>query len=219
MVPIAIEVITGELTGKPSPVPNLKERSIPYYGVKEAVFPFNMFPEVDPVLGPEMRSTGEVLGISDNFGEAFFKAEEATQTVLPLEGKALVSVNDRDKTEVLEAVRDLAEAGFTFVATGKTYELIKAAGFTVEKIDKLGEGRPNVEDIIINKQVQLIINTPAGKKAGNDGSYIRKSAIREHVPYITTMAAAKAAAKGILAVKRGQTSEVRSLQELHASIR
>ena len=219
MVPIATEIITKEITGRPSPIHDLKERDIPYYGVKEAVFPFNMFPEVDPVLGPEMRSTGEVLGISDNFGEAFFKAEEATQTVLPLEGKALVSVNDRDKTEVLEAVRDLAEAGFTFVATGKTYELIKAAGFTVEKIDKLGEGRPNVEDIIINKQVQLIINTPAGKKAGNDGSYIRKSAIREHVPYITTMAAAKAAAKGILAVKRGQTSEVRSLQELHASIR
>nr|MCR4992253.1 carbamoyl-phosphate synthase large subunit [Lachnospiraceae bacterium] len=219
MVPIATEIITKEITGRPSPIHDLKERDIPYYGVKEAVFPFNMFPEVDPVLGPEMRSTGEVLGISDNFGEAFFKAEEATQTVLPLEGKALVSVNDRDKTEVLEAVRDLAEAGFTFVATGKTYELIKAAGFTVEKIDKLGEGRPNVEDIIINKQVQLIINTPAGKKAGNDGSYIRKSAIREHVPYITTMAAAKAAAKGILAVKRGQTSDVRSLQELHASIR
>ncbi len=219
MVPIATEIITKEITGRPSPIHDLKERDIPYYGVKEAVFPFNMFPEVDPVLGPEMRSTGEVLGISDNFGEAFFKAEEATQTVLPTEGKALVSVNDRDKTEVLEAVRDLAEAGFTFVATGRTYELIKAAGFTVEKIDKLGEGRPNVEDIIINKQVQLIINTPAGKKAGNDGSYIRKSAIREHVPYITTMAAAKAAAKGILAVKRGQTSPIRSLQELHASIR
>ncbi|MBR4345074.1 MAG: carbamoyl-phosphate synthase large subunit [Lachnospiraceae bacterium] len=219
MVPIATEIITKEITGRPSPIHDLKERDIPYYGVKEAVFPFNMFPEVDPVLGPEMRSTGEVLGISDNFGEAFFKAEEATQTVLPTEGKALVSVNDRDKTEVLEAVRDLAEAGFTFIATGRTYELIKAAGFNVEKIDKLGEGRPNVEDIIINKQVQLIINTPAGKKAGNDGSYIRKSAIREHVPYITTMAAAKAAAKGILAVKRGQTSPIRSIQELHASIK
>ena len=219
MVPIATEIITKEITGRPSPIHDLKERDIPYYGVKEAVFPFNMFPEVDPVLGPEMRSTGEVLGISDNFGEAFFKAEEATQTVLPTEGKALVSVNDRDKTEVLEAVRDLAEAGFTFVATGKTYELIKAAGFTVEKIDKLGEGRPNVEDIIINKQVQLIINTPESKKGRNDGSYIRKSAIREHVPYITTMAAAKAAAKGILAVKSGQTSPIRSLQELHASIR
>ena len=219
MVPIATEIITKEITGRPSPIHDLKERDIPYYGVKEAVFPFNMFPEVDPVLGPEMRSTGEVLGISDNFGEAFFKAEEATQTVLPLEGKALISVNDRDKTEVLEAVRDLAEAGFTFVATGKTYELIKAAGFTAERIDKLGEGRPNVEDIIINKQVQLIINTPESKKGRNDGSYIRKSAIREHVPYITTMAAAKAADKGILAVKHGQTSEVRSLQELHASIK
>ncbi len=219
MVPIATEIITKELTGRPSPIHDLKERDIPYYGVKEAVFPFNMFPEVDPVLGPEMRSTGEVLGISDNFGEAFFKAEEATQTVLPLEGKALISVNDRDKTEVLEAVRDLAEAGFTFVATGRTYQLIKAAGFEVEQVFKLDEGRPNVQDAILNKQVQLIINTPAGKKAGSDGSFIRKSAIRERIPYITTMAAAKAAAKGILAVKRGETCEVKSVQELHAMIK
>ena len=219
MVPIATEIITKEITGRPSPIHDLKERDIPYYGVKEAVFPFNMFPEVDPVLGPEMRSTGEVLGISDNFGEAFFKAEEATQTVLPTSGKVLISVNDRDKTEVLEAVRDFAEAGFEFVATGRTYELIKAAGFKVELVHKLNEGRPNVQDAILNKQVQLIINTPAGKKAGSDGSFIRKSAIRERIPYITTMAAAKAAAKGILAVKRGETSEVRSIQELHASIR
>jgi len=219
MVPIATEIITKEITGRPSPVANLKEREIPYYGVKEAVFPFNMFPEVDPVLGPEMRSTGEVLGISDNFGEAFFKAEEATQTVLPTAGKVLVSVNDRDKTEVLEAVRDFADAGFEFVATGRTYELIKAAGFKVEKIHKLDEGRPNVQDAILNKSVQLIINTPAGAKAGSDGSYIRKSAIRERIPYITTMAAAKAAAKGILAVKRGASSDIRSLQELHASIK
>ena len=202
MVPIATEIITQELTGKPSPIKDLKERDIPYYGVKEAVFPFNMFPEVDPILGPEMRSTGEVLGISKNFGEAFFKAQEATQTLLPLEGTALISVNDRDKTEVLEVVRDLAEAGFE-----------------VSEIYKLGAGRPNVEDVIINKKVQLIINTPAGQRGATDGSFIRKSAIREKIPYITTMAAAKAAAKGILSIKRGQISDIHSLQELHAMIK
>ena len=219
MVPIATEIITEELTGRPSPIANLKERELPYFGVKEAVFPFNMFPEVDPVLGPEMRSTGEVLGISKNFGEAFFKAQEATQTVLPLEGTALVSVNDRDKTEVLEVIRDLAEAGFKFVATGRTSDLINAAGFKCEKVAKLNEGRPDVKDLIINKQVQLIINTPIGKQGNADDSYIRKSAIREKIPYITTIAAAKAAAKGILSVKRGETSELHSLQELHSMIK
>ena len=219
MVPIATEIITRELTGRPSPIPELKEKNIPYYGVKEAVFPFNMFPEVDPILGPEMRSTGEVLGISDNFGEAYIKGQEATKTELPLEGTALISVCDRDKTEVLEVVRDLSEAGFKFVATGRTYELIKAAGFDVSQVYKLNAGRPNVSDVIINREVQLIINTPAGKRGATDGSFIRKSAIREKIPYLTTMAAAKAAAKGILAIKRGQVSELKSLQELHAMIK
>ncbi|MCR5768593.1 MAG: carbamoyl-phosphate synthase large subunit [Lachnospiraceae bacterium] len=219
MVPIATEIITRELTGRPSPVPELKERNIPYYGVKEAVFPFNMFPEVDPILGPEMRSTGEVLGISDNFGEAYIKAWEATKTELPLEGTALISVCDRDKTEVLEVVRDLADAGFKFVATGRTYELIKAAGFEVSQVYKLNAGRPNVSDVIINREVSLIINTPAGKRGATDGSFIRKSAIREKIPYLTTMAAAKAAAKGILAIKNGHISPLKSLQELHAMIK
>ncbi|MCR5330448.1 MAG: carbamoyl-phosphate synthase large subunit [Lachnospiraceae bacterium] len=219
MVPIATEIITRELTGRPSPVPELKERDIPYYGVKEAVFPFNMFPEVDPILGPEMRSTGEVLGISDNFGEAYIKAWEATKTELPLEGTALISVCDRDKTEVLEVVRDLADAGFKFVATGRTYELIKAAGFEVSQVYKLNAGRPNVSDVIINREVSLIINTPAGKRGATDGSFIRKSAIREKIPYLTTMAAAKAAAKGILAIKNGHISELKSLQELHSMIK
>ena len=219
MVPIATDIITRELTGRPSPIPELKERDIPYYGVKEAVFPFNMFPEVDPILGPEMRSTGEVLGIADNFGEAYIKAWDATKTELPVGGTALISVCDRDKTEVLEVVRDLAEAGFKFVATGRTYELIKAAGFDVSQVYKLNAGRPNVSDVIINREVSLIINTPAGKRGTTDGSFIRKSAIREKIPYLTTMAAAKAAAKGILAIKRGQVSPIKSLQELHASIK
>ena len=219
MVPLATEIATRELTGRPSPIKGLKQSVIPYHGVKEAVFPFKMFPEVDPVLGPEMRSTGEVLGISESFGEAFFKAQEATQTCLPLEGTALVSVNDNDKPELLDVVKILADAGFDFVATGRTYELIKNAGFTVKKAAKMYEGRPDVSDFIINREVSLVINTPIGKKGTEDDSYIRKAAIRAKVPYITTMAAAKATALGIKAVKNGEVSEVKSLQELHASIR
>ncbi|MBO4824752.1 MAG: carbamoyl-phosphate synthase large subunit [Lachnospiraceae bacterium] len=219
MVPIATEIVTREITGRPSPVPALTKKHIPYHGVKEAVFPFNMFPEVDPVLGPEMRSTGEVLGISENFGEAFFKAQEATQTSLPLEGTALVSVNDNDKPELLEVIKPLAECGFKFVATGRTYELIENAGYDVKKVCKMYEGRPDVADYIINREVQLVINTPIGKKSAQDDSYIRKAAIRAKVPYITTMAAAKATAEGIKAVKSGAHSAVKSLQELHASIK
>jgi len=219
MVPIATEIATRELTGKASPVPSLKKGNIPYHGVKEAVFPFNMFPEVDPVLGPEMRSTGEVLGISESFGEAFFKAQEATQTMLPLSGTALVSVSDNDKPELPEVVKLLAEAGFDFVATGRTYELIKNEGYNVKKAAKIYEGRPDVSDFIINKEVSLVINTPIGKKGEHDDSYIRKAAIRAKVPYITTMAAAKAAALGIKAIKSGEVSSLKSLQELHASIK
>ena len=111
MVPLAIDIVTSELTGRPSPVPALKEQNIPYYGVKEAVFPFNMFPEVDPLLGPEMRSTGEVLGLSKSFGEAFYKAQEATQTKLPLEGTVLISVSNRDKPEVVEVAADFCKSG------------------------------------------------------------------------------------------------------------
>ena len=218
MVPLATEIATYEMMGKETPLTGVKNKSIPYYGVKEAVFPFNMFPEVDPVLGPEMHSTGEVLGISENFGEAYFKAEEATQTVLPLNGTALVSVSDRDKFELLEVIKLLAEEGFEFVATSGTYETIKNGGFKVSKIAKMFEGRPNVTDIIINKNVSLVINTPSGKKGRNEGAYIRKAAIRAKVPYITTIAAAKATALGIKAVKEGHISKVKSLQELHALI-
>ncbi len=219
MVPYATEIATRELTGRPSPVATLEKKTIPYHGVKEAVFPFNMFPEVDPILGPEMRSTGEVLGISESFGEAFYKAQEATQTCLPTAGTALISVNDNDKPELLEVVEPLAKAGFDFVATGRTYEIIKNAGYEVKKAHKIYEGRPDVSDFIINKEVQLVVNTPIGKKSEHDDSYIRKAAIRAKIPYITTMAAAKAAAVGILAVKNGEVSDVKSLQELHASIK
>ena len=219
MVPLATEIAVCDIIGKTTPLEQVKKTFIPYYGVKEAVFPFNMFPEVDPILGPEMRSTGEVLGISENFGEAYYKAEEATQTVLPLDGVVLVSVSDRDKIELIDVIKNLSDVGFKFVATSGTYELIKNSGFSVKRVAKMSEGRPNVTDIIINKEVTLIINTPTGKKGRNAGSNIRKAAIRAKIPYITTMAAAKVAALGIKAVKEGHISKVKSLQEIHKLIK
>ena len=218
MVPIATDIITSELTGRPSPVPSLTSRTIPYYGVKEAAFPFNVFPEVDPVLGPEMRSTGEVLGISEVAGEAFYKAEEAARMLLPLEGTVLISVNDKDKPELVEVARGFAEAGFNIVATGRTFEMICAAGIPAKFILKNYEGRPNILDAITNDGIQLIVNTPAGKNAFFDDSYLRKEAIRNRIPYITTMTAAKAAAEGIVQMKAHGYGGIKSLQEWHEDI-
>ena len=219
MVPLATDIITGELTGRPSPVPALGDRVIPYYGVKEAVFPFNMFPEVDPVLGPEMRSTGEVLGLAETTGEAFFKAEEGAKSNLPLKGTALISVNEQDKPEVPEVAQSLYEDGFRIFATGKTWRIINDAGIPCVKVKKLYEGRPNILDYITNGEIQLIVNSPAGKDSVHDDSYLRKAAIKHKVTYITTMAAAKAAAEGIAQIKRRGVGEVRSLQEWHAMIK
>ena len=219
MVPLATDIITSEITGRPSPVPELQEQDIPYYGVKEAVFPFNMFPEVDPILGPEMRSTGEVLGLSKYYGEAFYKAQEATQTKLPLSGKVLISVNSKDKPEVVEIAKLFDEAGFEIVATGSTYDTIVAAGLKAEKIKKLYEGRPNILDMITNGELALIVNTPIGKSSAHDDSYLRMAAIKNKIPYVTTIAAARATAKGINYVKKNGNADVMSLQELHKSIK
>lgn len=218
MVPIATDIITSELTGRPSPVPALKEQNIPYYGVKEAVFPFNMFPEVDPILGPEMRSTGEVLGLSTYYGEAFYKAQEATQTKLPLKGTVLISVNRKDKPEVTEIAKLFDEAGFKILATGNTYEIITEAGIPATLIKKLHEGRPNILDAITNGEIDLIVNSPVGKDSVHDDSYLRKAAIKAKVPYMTTIAAARATAKGILYVQQHGNGEVKSLQEIHREI-
>lgn len=218
MVPIATDIITSELTGRPSPVPSLKEQVIPYYGVKEAVFPFNMFQEVDPVLGPEMRSTGEVLGLSPSYGEAFFKAQEATQSKLPLGGTVLISVNRKDKAEVVEVAKKFADNGFKIVATEGTCELIRSAGIEAERVLKLTEGRPNILDLITNNKIQLIINSPVGKDSVNDDSYLRKAAIKAKVPYMTTIAAAKATASGIHHVLKHGDEDVKSLQKLHSEI-
>ena len=208
MVPLAIDIVTSELTGRKSPVPELKEQDIPYYGGKEAVFPFNMFQEVDPVLGPEMRSTGEVLGLSRFYGEAFFKAQEATQTKLPLEG-----------TEVVDLARDFADTGFKILASKHTGKLIQDAGIEVEIVNKLQEGRPNILDLITIGKIDLIVNTPIGKDRNVDDSYLRKAAIKKKVPYMTTMAAAKATVSGIQSLKKPGCGEVKSLQELHSEIK
>ena len=217
MVPLATEIITDEFTGKESPLKGLRDRVIPHYGVKEAVFPFNMFPEVDPLLGPEMRSTGEVLGIADTAGEAYFKAQEATKSPLPTEGTVLITVNDKDKAEAVEAAADFVKAGFRLLATRGTAALLRANGIPVEEVHKINEGRPDCYDLITNGKVQLVVNTPIGSGNGPDDSYIRKACIKSRVPYLTTIAAALASAKGILEVGKGST-EVISLQERHSRI-
>ncbi len=219
MVPLATDIITGKLTGRPSPVPALKEQHIPYYGVKEAVFPFNMFPEVDPILGPEMRSTGEVLGLAETVGEAYFKAQEGAKAELPLKGTVLLSISDADKAEAVAVAKAFHEDGFKVIATEGTAKLIEEAGIPVERVNKIYEGQPNIEDLIINGKIQLIVNTPAGKTAAHDDSYLRKGAIKHRVTYITTMVAAKAAAEGISQMNKHGNSEVLSLQEWHALIK
>ena len=219
MVKIATDIVTLDLTGRKSPVPELKEKKIPHVGVKEAVFPFNMFPEVDPILGPEMRSTGEVLGIASSYGAALYKAEEAAKTILPTEGKVLISVSDLDKPQVVELAQGYYDAGFTIVATSNTYNLIKENGIPAEKIKKIYEGRPNISDALTNGELAMIINTPNGKQSAHDDSYIRKSAIKMKIPYVTNIAAAKASLEGIMEMKIHGSHEVKSLQEYHKAIK
>ncbi|MBR6452234.1 MAG: carbamoyl phosphate synthase large subunit, partial [Lachnospiraceae bacterium] len=217
MVPLATEVITAQLTGKESPIPALRPQKFNHCGVKEAVFPFNMFQEVDPLLGPEMRSTGEVLGMASDFGEAFFKAQEATQTKLPLSGTVLISVNDNDKKDLVEVAKGFYDCGFDLIATGGTCDMIVEAGIPCQKIFKLQQGRPNVLDAITNHEVSIVINTPDDKKGAMDDSYIRKGVIKARIPYVSTMAAAKASIEGIRAMKETKGS-VKSLQQFHAEI-
>jgi carbamoyl-phosphate synthase large subunit len=213
MARIAVQVMLGiRLTDL-----GLSRRPLPHFGVKEAVFPFAMFPEVDPVLGPEMRSTGEVLGMAHNYGLAFYKAQEAANAQLPLEGTVLFTIADHDKHAVLEAARCFAEIGFTLRATAGTSQFLASHGIPATPVKKLHEGRPNLVDAIKNGEIQLLVNTPAGRQKTHDDSYIRKAAIGQKVPYITTAAAAIAAAKGIAARRQGQAA-IRSLQEYHRDL-
>jgi carbamoyl-phosphate synthase large subunit len=197
---------------------NLKPRSIPYFGVKEAVFPFNMFPEVDPLLGPEMRSTGEVLGLAENFGLAFFKAQEAAQQTLPAQGTVLITVNPNDKGAVLEIAREFQALGFRIRATRGTHQFFAQQGVKSEMIRKMHEGRPHIVDAIKNGEIHLVINTPSGKLSAEDDSYIRKAAIKYRIPYITTIAAAASSVKGIRAFRSGH-GRAKPLQKYHSEIR
>lgn len=215
-IPMA-RIATQVMLGKKLSSLNLHPKTIKHFGVKEAVFPFNMFPEVDPLLGPEMRSTGEVLGIADSFGLAYYKAEEAAQQTLPSEGTVLITVSRKDRPAVLEVAQEFYKLGFRIKATNGTHRFLAEHGIESEHILKYHEGRPNIVDAIMNKEIDLIINTPSGKLSKEDDSYIRKAAIKYKVPYITTLAAALAAAKGIAAARKGKGG-VRSLQSYHQAI-
>jgi carbamoyl-phosphate synthase large subunit len=195
---------------------DIRPRKIPYFGVKEAVFPFNMYPEVDPVLGPEMRSTGEVLGLADSFGLAFFKAQEAASPPLPTRGTVLLSIAEKNN-QVAEIGAAFQALGFRIRATEGTQRFLAEHGVVAGRIHKLGEGRPNIVDEIVNKNIHLVINTPIGRRSQMDDSYIRKAAIQYKVPYITTLAAASAAAKGIAASQKGYGG-VKPLQAYHQEI-
>ena len=210
-------IATQVMVGKRLADLDLKRQSIPHFGVKEAVFPFNMFPEVDPLLGPEMRSTGEVLGMADSFGLAFYKAQEGAQQVLPSEGSVLITVSEKDRPAVLEVAREFDNLGFKIKSTIGTHTFLSEHDIQSELILKMHEGRPNIVDGIKNEEIHLVINTPSGKLSKYDDSYIRKAAIKYKVPHITTLAAALAAARGIAAYRQGKDS-VRSLQEYHAGI-
>jgi carbamoyl-phosphate synthase large subunit len=208
-------VATQIMLGKKIADLNLRHKKIPHFGVKEAVFPFNMFQEVDPLLGPEMRSTGEVLGLADSYGLAFFKAQEATQQPLPSEGTVLITVADPDKISIADTAKEFDKIGFRILATEGTHKYLSEKGIKSEQILKVYEGRPNIVDAIKNKEIHLIINTPVGKRSKHDDSYIRKAAIKYKVPYITTTTAAAATVKGI-AARQGREPKVKSLQSYHA---
>ena len=190
----------------------LRKKDRTYVGVKEAVFPFNMFPEVDPILGPEMRATGEVMGLAESFGLAYFKAQQAAGATLPLEGTALLTVAPGERDGLIDTAKGLAEMGFRIVATEGTAEFLNANGIKAEVVKKLNEGRPNIGDLIKNRSVQLIINTPLGRSSKIDDSFIRMMAIQYKIPYMTTMAAARATVAGIKAAKHDKIVP-KSLQE------
>jgi len=209
---LATQIMLGK---KLKDFPELKPKKIPYVGVKEAVFPFNMFPEVDPVLGPEMRATGEVMGLADTFGLAFYKAQESAGYKLPLKGNVLLTVAQKDRDNLVPIARQLEALGFTIIATEGTGQFLSEQGIANTLIKKLHEGRPNIADAIKNKELGLIINTPVGKDSKYDDSYIRMMAIQRKIPYVTSIAAAEATVAGIEAMLKS-TVMPKSLQEYHA---
>jgi carbamoyl-phosphate synthase large subunit len=211
-------IATQLMLGKKLKDLDIKPKIIPHFGVKEAVFPFNMFTEVDPLLGPEMRSTGEVLGMADSFGLAFLKSQEAAKQTLPLKGTVLITLADADKAQGPKLAEQFVKLGFNILATEGTHKFLADKDIKSESIFKQHEGRPNITDAIKNGQIQLVINTPVGKLGQHDDSYIRKTAIKYKIPYITTTAAAMATATGI-AEGINKEITVKSLQSYHADIK
>jgi carbamoyl-phosphate synthase large subunit len=212
-------IATQLMLGKKLKDLNLRHGQIPHVGVKEVVLPFGMFPEVDPVLGPEMRSTGEVLGMAPTFGLAYFKAQQAAMPPLPVEGTVFISVTARDKEAILEAAQKFQVLGFRIKATEGTCNFLNQHGVRAELSYKVHDHqRPNIADEIKSKEIHLIINTPIGKNSQTDDAYIRKAAIKYKVPYLTTVAAAKAAVIGIEECRKGR-DRVKSLQEYHSKIK
>ena len=208
---LATEIMLGK---KLKDFPQLKKTVIPFVGVKEAVFPFNMFPEVDPLLGPEMRATGEVMGIGPNFGIAFYKAQSATGAKLPLEGNVLLTVADKDKIALAPIAKKISALGFQIFATEGTAKVLTARGIQNTLIKKINEGQPNIADAIKNGELHLIVNTPHGRGSQTDDSYIRTMAIQRKLPYVTSLAAAEATAAGIAAANKYKI-EPQALQDYY----
>jgi carbamoyl-phosphate synthase large subunit len=205
------------MAGKTLAEAGLTEEIIPnFYSVKEAVFPFAKFPGVDPILGPEMKSTGEVMGVGDSFAEAFAKAQLGASEILPNSGCAFISVRDDDKPHVAQVARDLIELGFEVVGTAGTAKLIEAAGLPVRRVNKVTEGRPHVVDMIKNDEVTLIINTTEGRQSIADSYSIRRNALQHKICCTTTLAGGQAICE---ALKFGSERTVRRLQDLHAGIK
>ena len=225
MAKIATAMMISALPGAAAPVKTISDyKNAPlkkpgYFGVKEAVFPFNMFPEVDPVLGPEMRSTGEVLGLASSFGLALFKAVEATKTPLPIAGTVLISVNDSDKEETLAVARKLRQMGFGISATVGTHNYLNRNGIDCSLAIKVGEASPNLLDDIKSGNIQLIINTPNERGSEADNPYIRRTAVQYKIPYITTLSAAVESVEAIYAAIHAHPETIKSLQEYHQSLK
>ena len=187
----------------------------PYYSVKEAVFPFIKFPGADPILGPEMKSTGEVMGVGKTFGEAYAKAQLAESVILPLKGTALMSVRNRDKDEVIKLAKILVQRGFSLVATHGTAKSLAEAGIECKRVNKVREGRPHIVDMIKNAEIDLIVNTTEGKRAILESSSIRAEAVKKQITYYTTLGAAIATCE---ALEHINDSEVNRLQDLHREL-
>jgi len=214
IVKLSTEVLLSDKSVGERKIEEARRRKLNYYGIKAAVFPFEMFHETDPMLGPEMKSTGSVLGIASSVGEAFYKAQAATDTPIPNNGTVMISVDDSKKQAILPVAKEFINLGFKVLATSGTYNFLKKAGVIVNKIDKMYEGRPNIADAMINGEVDLLVNTPSGIKSEYDDSFIRKIAIRHRICYITTVEAANAAISGVKEAKAGKCT-VRSLQSYY----